>query len=653
MCGIFGQIERQDRGLKVPEVVCALNAMRHRGPDDEGYLFFDRATGRRHACGGYDTDPRLALPTVPNDRFDVALGHRRLSILDLSPGGHQPMASPDGRYWITFNGEIYNYVELRNELVAMGVPFHTGTDTEVLLAALARWGSDTLPRLVGMFAFGLLDLHARTLLLARDCFGIKPLYYRAHAGSFAFASEIKALLQLSGIQRQANEQSLYDYLQLGIIDNGTETFFAGIDQLPAACSLSVSLDDPVPDKPQVYWSLRDTPASDLGFSPASAKLRELFLDSIRLHLRSDVPVGACLSGGIDSTSIVMGVRELSGRDAAMHSFSFIARGAAVDEERWVDVVASAAGTTAHKVQIRPVELRADLDALVATQDEPFLSTSIYAQYRVFRLAHEMGIKVLLDGQGADELLAGYNCYRPSRLNALLKSLRFAKAYRFLRGSLAQPGVELRHFSRAALRLLPSWSYAAIRRWFSEARSPAWLNADWFSGRGVAVGFAATTPADWSLREQLIDMFTRTNLPSLLRYEDRNSMAFSLESRVPFLSRPLVEFIFSLPDEYLLSPDGVTKRVFREAMRGLVPDVILDRRDKIGFATPEVDLLAAISPEVVNMLQSEAAHSIPAIDLPSVRMTVEDVLSGRQAFTTLVWRWLALVLWTKHWNVSYN
>jgi asparagine synthase (glutamine-hydrolysing) len=564
------------------------------------------------------------------------------------------MASPDGRHWLTFNGEIYNYLELRAELSALGDDFHTGTDTEVLLAALARWGPAALPRLVGMFAFALLDTAERKLTLARDFFGIKPLYYCATPEAFGFASEVKALLELRGVARQVNPAALYAYLRFGITDHGPETLLASVRHLPPAHYLEIDLGaPPAAAEPRPYWRLRADGDCDLPFDKAARRLRELFLDSVRLHLRSDVPVGTALSGGIDSSSVVMGVRHAAGRGVDFHSFSFIADDPAVDEERWVDTAAAAAGTTVHKVRIAPGELVEDLDRLIDVQDEPFGSTSVYAQYRVFRLAREAGIKVLLDGQGADEMLAGYGYYFAAHLAGLLRARRLGHAYRFFRSARGLPGVSPRALAlMAGGALLPGLLQKPSRWLVKEELFPPWLNAAWFRERGVAARTPSDPRAPTSLRRLLADTFTRTSLPMLLRYEDRNSMTFSIESRVPFLTPQLVEFIFALPEEYLLSDAAVSKSVFRAAMRGLVPDAILDRRDKIGFATPEKAWLNTVRPWVNRVLGGDGARAIPALRHDAVRAECDAVFGGARPFDWRVWRWLNLIRWSEQREVGY-
>ena len=302
------------------------------------------------------------------------------------------MGTPDGRYWIVLNGEIYNYVELREELRTLGHEFRSHSDTEVLLAAYQQWGREALTRLIGMFAFAILDVKTRRLFLARDFFGIKPLYYTLWQEGLAFASEIQPLLALPGVTHDVNVQRLYDYLCSGITDHGADTMFAHVCQLPAAHYMEVPLDNPQAARPIRYWDIDLTQRADLSFEDAAKRLRDLFVESVRMHLRSDVPVGAALSGGIDSSSIVSVMRLLEPK-LEIHAFSYVADDDRISEERWVDIVGKEKQVKVHKIRPCPKDLVADLEALIGTQGEPFRSTSMYAQWRIFRPRKRLGSKL--------------------------------------------------------------------------------------------------------------------------------------------------------------------------------------------------------------------------------------------------------------------
>jgi asparagine synthase (glutamine-hydrolysing) len=644
VCGIAGLILTPPGLVKAEWMENMLRHLEHRGPDDCGWLSFYRGKLDR----GRD---------IPNDLLaSVALLHRRLSIVDLSEAGWQPMGTPDGRYWIVFNGEIYNYLELRKELEALGHRFRSRSDTEVLLAAFAEWGVSSLNRLMGMFAFAILDVEARKIVLARDFFGIKPLYYTYWQDGFAFASEITALLDLPGIDRSVNAARLYEYLRAGITDYGDQTFFAHVKQLPAAHYMEVSLDNPLSAQPTRYWQIDLHEKAELSFDEAAEELRDLFLDSIRLHLRSDVPVGAALSGGIDSSSIVAAMRLLDPK-LEIHTFSYIADDPTISEERWVDKLGKAARLVVHKVKLTSDELMADLDHLIGVQGEPFGSTSMYAQSRIFREARKAGIKVMLDGQGADELLAGYPTYIGARIGSLLRQGHWAEAIGLWRAASKLPGASgLRTLPQVVGFFVPSNLKGPVRHLLGRDRPPAWLNESWFSERGANESSLRCLngndhQGNELLKHELYLSLTETSLPQLLHYEDRNSMAFSIESRVPFLTPALANFLFALPEDYIIATDGTTKAVFRRAMRGIVPDAILDRRDKLGFPTPEKHWLLSSGTWIERVLASEAAMQIQAIESEEVQREWEKIVRGSRPFDSRVWRWVNLILWVQKFSVS--
>lgn len=654
MCGIFGIYQLDNRPIAVSVLERATATLHHRGPDDEGYLLAQTGTGQVVACRGASTAAGLALPALNSfsgAQHDLAFGFRRLSILDVSMAGHQPMASADGRCWLIFNGEIYNYIELREVLRQFGHTFKTGADSEVLLAGFAQWGKAVLDRVVGMFAFAVLDTRARRLFLARDFFGIKPLYYTMQAGAFAFASEIKALLELPNVARVVDAAALYPYLRDGITDQDERTLFAGIYQLPPAHYLELDLTHFQTPAPQRYWQLKIDRPLDLSLEEAAEHTCDLFLENVRLHLRSDVPVGAALSGGIDSSSIVMGMRRVQGDKLDIHTFSYIADEPGVSEERWVDLVGVAAHTSVHKTRPGPSELVTDLEHLIAVQDEPFGSTSIYAQHRVFQLAHEAGIKVMEDGQGADEMLGGYQGFVLSRLLSLARQLRFAEARRFMSASRDLMDHQGALLAGRVLRpvLPPPLRDLGLKM---VKRDAGWLNTPWFAERGVAPQRSYQYSAREQLRKDLYNAFSRSSLPMLLRYEDRNSMAFSIESRVPFLTPALVQFVFSLPEDYIISSAGLTKAVFRRAMRGMVPDAVLDRRDKIGFETPEQRWLTLLRPWVDGILNGNTMHGIGALKADKIIEEWRLIQSGAKPFNFRLWRWINLARWAEVYKVRF-
>lgn len=599
MCGIAGLVFPAPVSIPAELVADLSRSLEHRGPDDWGYLFYGPlgAHRGRHTNG--------VAPA------QVTLVNRRLSILDLTESGWQPMGTPDGRYYITFNGEIYNYAELRAELEALGYRFRSTSDTEVLLSAYAEWGCDALRRLVGMFAFAVLDTRARSLILARDFLGIKPLYYSFATGGFAFASETTTMLKIPGITRRVNPERLYSYLRRGQTDLGGETFFADIRQLPAGHYLTISLDEVSEIDPVRYWHVDLSAQADLSFDEAGDRFRDLFLESLNLHLRSDAPVGIALSGGLDSSSIALGIHALKG--GGFQTFSYIPDDPRITEEEWIDLVARATGAAVHKVRLTRQDLVGDIDHLIEIQGEPFRDTRVYAQYRVFRLAHENGMKVIIEGQGGDELLGGYRDYLVARLLGP--------------GSRRQIGRPV----------------------------PAGLNASWFADRGVDLtdNPRVVDEDEASLRVSLWRSLTETTLPYLLRHGDRNAMAFSLENRVPFLTPNLVSFVLALPDEYIITPQGTSKALLRKAMRGVVPDAILDRQVKVPFLTPEARWLRELTPWIESTLNGVTAREIPVLKRDELVRERERRRAGQRPDDPRVWRWLNVIRWAENAQASFD
>jgi|SRR5579872_1449970 len=622
----------------VPEIAKTLE---HRGPDDGGYLLYDG----RHVRVERTWPAECGAPRT------VFL-HRRLSILDLHETGSQPMRSVDGRYAIAFNGEVYNYVELREELERLGHGFRSTGDTEVVLAAYAHWGAAAFARFTGMFALAILDTKRQRVVLCRDPFGIKPLYYACRGGALYFASELPALLKFVPAQRTVDAAQLYRYLRYGITDEGNATLFSGIHQLRAACYAEIAIEDPARIEQRSYWNPSIATDKGIPFAEAASEVRRLFVQSVRMHLRSDVPVGSALSGGIDSSAVICTMRHIDDR-IDLHAFSYIASDSPLNEEHYVDLVARRVRAHVHKVYPQPEELVDELAVLSTVQGEPFRSTSIFAQYRVFREAARAGIKVVLDGQGADELLGGYRAYLGVRLAELVRSGSLAEAALFLRKCARGLGVSAGYLvQKAAEYLLPAQVQGPLRKIVGRELLPEWMNEKWFLRAGVRAAAAADGHARPLLKNELLRELQTTSLPSLLRYEDRNSMAFSIESRVPFLTTELVEFILRLPESYIIGRDGTTKRVFREAMRGLVPDAILDRRDKIGFATPEEDWMRRLDRWIRPMLASDAAQAVAALDVSKTRELWDGMLAGRRRFDFELWRALNVIHWSHQFNVQY-
>jgi asparagine synthase (glutamine-hydrolysing) len=605
MCGIFGVFSFGSMPINLERVRDATGSLRHRGPDDEGYLLAKAESHHVRPCAGRDTRPGLNLPqleTYRDESFDLALGFRRLSILDLSPAGHQPMASPDGRFWIIFNGEIYNYVEIRSELKSLGHRFLSGSDSEVILAAYLQWGARCIERFNGMWAFAIWDSVGKELFLARDRFGEKPLHYVYQPGNFfAFASEIKALHATGLIERRVHEETLSRFKYHNQTDVGEQTFYQDVFRLLPAHSLLIGKDGSL--KKQRYWDI-DPRIQEEGKAESwyAEQFRQIFFESVKLRLRSDVAVGSSLSGGLDSSTVVSVMDRLLPQGAVQKTFSARFSDEAKDEGKWIEQVTKVTRVEPHFVWPTGEEMFAELERLFYHQEEPFGSASIYAQWCVMRLAKEQNITVLLDGQGADETLAGYHPYFNIVADALFKGLKI-------------PSFIAWRSSYRALHGKPLGTWSATVRSTVKQSVPRGLKQSVKTAMGrndnSVDPFLPEYPKEFgkvsALRKILWWNTTRQGLVELLRYADRNSMAHSREVRLPFLDHHLVEFIFRLPDQMLIR-DGWTKWILRQAFKGVVPDAILARVDKLGYEPPQERWLGRLTWKEVMLEQLGAQDS---------------------------------------------
>ena len=588
--------------------------LKHRGPDDSGFFISE----------------------------NLGLVHRRLSILDLSSAGHQPMHSQDGRYTVTYNGEVYNYLELKQELIEQGYCFKTETDTEVILAAYLIYGIECLKKFNGMWAIAIWDEKEKVLFCARDRFGIKPFYYSVGHDFFAFASEIKSLLVLPEISREVNQRACYRFLRFGEVYFEEQTFFSEICSLPPAHFMRISPDGVVKEQ---YWSLpSDIQSSDIPMNDSIQIFKDLLTDSVRLRLRSDVPVGSCLSGGLDSSSIVAlmhGLLKETESTAPVHVFSACYVDKRFDERDFIQQLLNQYSLQEHYLFPEPQVLEQDLPALVQMQDEPFGSLSIFAQWCVMRKASESGIKVLLDGQGSDEMLAGYG-YDSFFWAELLRKGHFRTL--FSEWKSVAGSTDIASFTRRLMRMLApelatSWlgRKSVASNLFQSDFIDAWHQSDGLKSGSYSGGV---------LRQELKQEF-QTRLPALLRYEDRNSMAFSLESRVPFLDHRLVEFAFSLPDEALIH-QGWSKWILRQSMQGILPESIQWRKDKMGFVTPqELWFKQELRPFIMELLLSSDFQSRSYWHNRSILEAYEAyVENNNPMILPWLWRILSLELWLK-------
>lgn len=546
MCGIFGAINPSGffDGPDFDRFVGLTDLVAYRGPDDSGHVALV-----------------LKQPDSRQERlFDVFLGNRRLSIIDLSSSGHQPMSDGEG-LWITYNGEIFNYLELRRELEARGHRFKTGTDTEVILHVYREYGVSGFDRLNGMWAFAIVDCRARKVVLSRDRFSIKPLYIFQSKGELYFGSEIKQLLPLLPA-RELNASVMTAYLAQGLLDHDVDTFYRGITRVPPATNVIISLDSGAIEEKK-YWCFQSTGSASTSSKDLVDEFRALFLDSVRIRLRSDVKVGVLLSGGLDSSAVTTAVRQVAGEQ--LQTYSIVSEHEGYDERRFIDMMA-ATGVPNHKVMFRAGDVLDCLERVLYYSDEPFAGFSVIAQYQLFAaIKNDSDVTVLLSGQGGDETLLGYLKFFFFHIQLLVKAGKYLDAMSLLAGS------SLRRTAVTQFRMSEARRYMQHNRrgiWQTmlshSERAPVWQCSD--------------------IRSRQIADLSHYSVPALTHYEDRNSGAHSLEVRHPFLDHRLVNFVVNLPTELKIH-QGWTKYILRAALPEM-PAALRWRRDKQGFLVPE-------------------------------------------------------------------
>lgn len=648
MCGIAG-IFHFNEGSRPERIKRMTRSLYHRGPDDEGFLAVNFESGKTYPLTGKESElPGLKLEEF-NEPAHLLLGHRRLSIIDLSPLGHQPMSNNSGTLWIVHNGEVYNYLEIRKELETLGYNFKSKTDTEVILHAYEAWGVDCLNRFNGMWAFAIIDLKNKRIFCSRDRAGVKPLYYLYDEKKFCFASEIKSLLEIDDFRPEPNEQIIADYLFSGLVDHTHETFFKNIYQLRPGEYLLFE------DKKLTIRSYWDIETKEIHFrreNDYAVRFYELLEDSIRLRLRTDVPIGTCLSGGLDSSSIVCLANRLmfDGQNIdpklvgrRQKTFSSCFDDPACDERKFIELVVRQTGAEKNYVFPDEKDFLKNCYQLIRHQDEPFGSTSMYAQWKVMGLAREKQITVLLDGQGGDELLAGYMPSFYHLFNQVRKDFNIGLLMKEGRGFVIHHQNQMgRIFYKILSAMVPK------RLWMFFPR----LDRD--GEAGIEEGFKknyyrtilSPIKFEHELNNYLYQIFRYTVLPGLLRYEDRNSMAFSLEARLPLLDYRLVEYCFSLPP-HLKIDGGVTKVILRKAMRGNLPEGVRNRMDKIGFGTPEeIWFRTGLRKWIEQIISSKSFAERGYFNVPQIKRIFLEYCQNKRNNHFLVWRWINLELWLR-------
>lgn len=636
MCGIAGIYSLKNRSIDIGLLRRMSKVIAHRGPDDHGYVLINTSKRSDYkAFRDYDNP----IDSEKNN-LNLGFGHRRLSIIDLSEQAHQPMCNEDATLWIVCNGEIYNFIELKEVLKTKGHVFKSRSDTEVIIHSYEEWGLDCLNKFNGMWAFALWDERNKRLICARDRFGIKPFYYNFDGQTFVFASEIKSIIHKRNFDRQPNDQIICDYLVWGYTDHTEETFFKEIKQIPPSHYMIV---DKRGINTKRYWDI----STDSREVIERNRFLDLFKDSVRLRLRSDVSVGSCLSGGLDSSSVVCMMNNLLSevnqpdKSKNQKTFSACWHEPECDESKYIRSVIEFVGSEGHCTFPKPEELIQQIDKVIWHQEEPFNTTSIYAQWSVMRLARDYNVKVLLDGQGGDELLGGYRLFLIKFLIQLMKNSsfkRFLLEYNYFR-KLHNGGIVelLRYLIKDNI---PQFLILKIKK----IEQLNWINKDLLK-LYLRVHELPRKFQDVFL-DECYDHLTKKTLPALLHYEDRNSMAFSIESRLPFLDYRLVEFVFGFSGIEKIK-NGLSKWTLREAMRETLPERILSRTDKIGFDTPQNKWFrSSLRGFISDIFNSEKFMTRKYFNPSFIRREFDYFCNGKKNIKSNIWRCISLELWLR-------
>jgi asparagine synthase (glutamine-hydrolysing) len=623
MCGIAGVISKT-KSIALKETVFAMSqAIKHRGPDGEGFAFFSKTNSTpvysnetpqiNKESKTFAFNPIASLQDLDSN-YDVAFAHRRLSIIDLSESGHQPMCDTQGDYWITFNGEIYNYIELQHELKSRGHVFVTKTDTEVVLEAYKEWGFECLQKFNGMFSFALLDKKNNQLFCARDRVGVKPFYYSNADNAFAFASEYKAFIKSKLIPFEINETQQFDFIVNGNLENTKQSLFKGIYELKPSHYLVYDLSSHVFEITN-YYSLPNKALNVKSDSEIINEIEEKLVNAIRLRLRSDVEVGSCLSGGLDS-SIIAGVVKHLQPNKQMQLFTAVFPNETFDETNYAKQVSDYVGGNWKTVNPTAEDFFKDIEELNYYQDLPVWSTSTYSQHRVMKLASQNNIKVLLDGQGADELFGGYSHH----YMALWKE-QFS--FKNINASKQTIPDAYKLFGKVLLKDTFGLSVNYSKYFQLNKKQFAKSNNEKLKS---------------TLNAQLASDY-QGRLKSYLKCEDRCSMAFGIESRVPFADDiELVDYLFSIKGSEKIQ-NGISKYLLREASKNYIPNLIYTRRDKIGFETPVQKWFLPHKDEIIDLVVSQLYF----MNTSYFKSNFEEVLNQKPNFVV---RLYSFAIWKK-------
>jgi asparagine synthase (glutamine-hydrolysing) len=644
MCGISVVLDRRG-SLSLADCLRRMHEpIGSRGPDGEGFLLADDEGG----CTRAD-----CAEATPRGGAILGLAFRRLKIQDLGEAASQPMSNADGSLWLVFNGEIYNFRELRRELEGLGRRFRSSGDSEVALAAFEQWGESSFERLEGMWAIVVADLRRRRLVVSRDRFGIKPLHWANDGARFYLASEVKQILRGRGERPRAWAPLVAMFLRGQRLPCLEETFFEGVRPVPPATWFEVPFAVPDGFHPRFarYWDLGAQPGPEVpGYEEAVERVRELLRETVASHEVADVRTGCLLSGGLDSSTLAALAAELPEEHGTRPTFSFGFRAAAPEfcELPYVDLLVRQLGLPNHETTLDAAWIGTHAGRVIRALDEPPLALAPFGQYRVFGKAREHGVTVVLDGQGADEVFGGYPRYHRDLLIDRARHGRIAELKRELRAQAVVQGVG------TARILYDFFGRPALRRLGGRAPSHEWIAPGY--GRRASNADLRQAHADLASRASRVDRSLEFdvrwgNVKIVLGYSDRMAMAHSVEARVPYLDRRVVELAFSLPDSYKVG-QGQRKRVLRDAARAVLPPAITERRDRIGFGFPYEKLLLEL-PGLRDVLLDPRFLASPCLDGNGTRRLVEAFLARRGGNAFSVWRLFALATWQREFDVDWG
>jgi len=666
MCGISGVISFNNKHEAVKSLPNILNEIKHRGPDDEGCVFFSEKEVL--ATYGKDTPENVkssSLSYSPKSEFskidttfNIGLGHRRLSILDLSEKGHQPMCDDSEKYWMVYNGEVYNYQDIRLELEQLGHQFTTETDTEVVLKSYIEWGKDCLHKFNGMWSFVIYNKETNQLFGARDRFGVKPFYYIHNKDNFAFCSEIKGLLKLNNFKKEINPVAVYDYLVMSKMEIDSETFFKNIFELKPAHSFELNTTSGELSIEKYYTLKHNKSWKTLNSDNLRSTINELkqtITKAISIRLNADVKTGSCLSGGIDSSTVVTKINELLnqkeikqiGKEQEVFTSSY--PNTKIDESGWAKIVVDQTKTSWNQTFPNSKDLQNQIEDLVYAQDIPFGSPTSFSQFKVMELINKKNVRVSIDGQGADELFGGYSPHFTSIIFNALKSFSFKS----IRDNLKSPDGSFSNHSQVyrlpiqhfIAKYFPTIYYNKLIKKQPELSflSKSLIHTNKARFRFMNDQFSS------SLNGLLNFQFTNYGLKQLLRTADRSSMHFSVESRMPFVDDiDLVESVFNISGANKIK-GGISKVLLREAMKDVLPKEIYNRTDKLGFATPQKEWFKDLKPYFKEIIESQKTDEF--VDWDDLNNNFETVFNHAiNTDTKRLWRLINFALWRKIYQV---